>query len=146
MPETMTAGAITPSKPRFLTQEKLRFGDQDVQGHVNNSVYSTLFECSRVDFQTCGKCLTLDARQLVVIASITIDFRRELHWPATVEIRLGVSRIGRSSFGFMQELWTGDTMVATARSTQVVIDEITRRSTPLSQAQCDQLAHWIVES
>ena len=132
-----------PARLRYQTRETLRFGDQDIQGHVNNAVYSTLFECNRVAFQTSGNCLSVGSGQLVVLASITIDYRRELLWPGTVEIRLGVSRIGRSSFGFVQEMWLGETLVANARSTQVLIDRTTRTPTPLSPAQCDQLARWL---
>lgn len=128
----------------FHTQEKLRFGDQDIQGHINNAVYSTLFECNRVAFQTTQKCLILDPNQVVVVAAISIDFRRELHWPATIEIRLGVARIGRSSFDFSQEIWLGDSLISAARSTQVIIDRATRVAIPMTPKQRDQLGDWIV--
>jgi len=128
----------------FRTQEVLRFGDQDVQGHINNAVYSTLFECNRVAFQSTDRCLTVDPGQVVVVAAIAIDFLRELHWPATVDIHLGVTRIGRSSFDFAQQIWLGDTRIAAARSTQVVIDRLTRGAVPLSTEQRDQLGDWLV--
>ncbi len=128
---------------RFHTREVLRFGDQDSQGHVNNAVYSTLFESGRVAFQTAGDGLVPGSGQAVVLASITIDFLRELHWPGTVDLRLGISQIGRSSFGFAQEMWRGDVLVARARSTQVVIDRATRRPTPLSDGQRRQLEPWL---
>lgn len=139
-PETATQA---PADLRFQTSEALRFGDQDKQGHINNAVYSTLFECNRVAFQTTGQCLALEAHQVVVIAAIAIDFQRELHWPGTVDIRLGVTRIGRSSFDFAQEMYLGQTRIAKARSTQVVIDRQSRRSSPLLPEQRDQLARWM---
>ncbi|WP_323037629.1 thioesterase family protein [Pararhodobacter sp.] len=139
MPEVCAA---TDGQLRFRTQETLRFGDQDVQGHINNAVYSTLLECNRVAFQTTGKCLVLEPTQNVVVAAIAIDFLRELHWPATVEIRLGVTRIGRSSFDFAQEIWLGETRVSRARSTQVLMVRATRKPTPLSEDQRQQLSDW----
>ena len=62
---------------RFHTQEILRFGDQDSQGHINNAVYSTLFECNRVAFQTTASHLKLESDQVVVVAAVAIDFLRK---------------------------------------------------------------------
>lgn len=129
---------------RFHTQEILRFGDQDSQGHINNAVYSTLFECNRVAFQTTASHLKLESDQVVVVAAVAIDFLRELHWPGTVDIKLGVSNIGNSSFGFAQELWLGNEKIATAKSTQVVIHRNTRKPMPLSKEQRAQLNRWSV--
>lgn len=142
MPELRTAAE---SSLPFHTQEGLRFGDQDVQGHVNNSVYSTLFECSRVSFQTNPNSLFLAPGQRVVLVAIAIDFVAELHWPATVDITLGVAKFGRSSFGFAEEIWLGNVLVARARSTQVVINEKSRKSMALTQAQRELLSKWLVE-
>lgn len=129
---------------RFHTQEILRFGDQDSQGHINNAVYSTLFECNRVAFQTTASHLKLESDQVVVVAAVAIDFLRELHWPGTVDIKLGVSNIGNSSFGFAQELWLESEKIATAKSTQVVIHRSTRKPMPLSKEQRAQLNRWSV--
>ncbi|WP_341864210.1 thioesterase family protein [Gymnodinialimonas sp. 57CJ19] len=140
-PEMMSTQLPLP----FHTQETLRFGDQDVQGHINNAVYSTLLECSRVAFQSDPERFNLAAGQIVVIAALSVEFLRELHWPATVDIRLGVTRIGRSSFGFRQEIWLQDTLIAKARSTQVMIDAIARTSVALSDDQRQQLQAWVVD-
>lgn len=130
---------------RFHTEEVLRFGDQDRQGHINNAVYSTLFECNRVAFQSTSGHLALEEGQAIVIAAIAIDFLRELHWPATVTICLGVSNVGNSSFDFSQEIWLGETRIARARSTQVIIDKQTRQSMRLSEKQRRQLGLWLTQ-
>lgn len=143
MPDPVSRSA---ARLRYHTQERLRFGDQDSQGHINNAVYSTLFECNRVEFQSGPRFLELDDSQLSVLASVTIDYLRELHWPGIVDIRLGVSAIGRSSFCFEQELWLGDTLISRARSTQVMIDRESRKPVPLSEAQRQQLATWKTDS
>ena len=129
---------------RFHTQEVLRFSDQDTQGHVNNAVYSTLFECSRVACQSTDEHLILETGQVVVVAAIAIEFLRELHWPATVDIHLGVSKIGNTSFGFAQEMLLEGTCVAKARSTQVVIDQLSRQPIALSATQRQELELWHV--
>ena len=38
----------------FHTREKLRYGDTDRQGHVNNAVFATFFETGRVDMLING--------------------------------------------------------------------------------------------
>ena len=46
----MTAPETNSSPPRvFITNEKLRNGDTDQQGHINNAKIATFFESGRVE-------------------------------------------------------------------------------------------------
>lgn len=128
----------------FRTFEPLRFRDQDCQGHVNNAVYSTLFECNRVSFQTRTGAFAHDGSERLVLAALAIEFRRELRWPATIEIGLGCLRIGRSSFDLVQEISTDRVLVARARLTQVVLDAISHRPKPLTEGQRQVLTDYRV--
>lgn len=138
MPDTAAA------RLRFRSSEPLRYRDLDPQGHVNNSIYSTLFEQNRVAFQLSPGGFAEAEGQAVVLASMTVDFIRELHWPGAVEIALGVGRIGRTSFEVLQEMWSGGELAARARCAQVLISLKTRRPVPLSPDQRQQLEAWQV--
>ena len=122
------------------TLEKLRYADTDRQGHVNNAVFATLVEAGRVTFLYDPKRPLTPPGTQFVIAELTIRFLSELNWPGEVTVGTGVARIGNGSFVLEQAIVNGDYCAATARSVIVLMDEQTRRSTPLPQASRDVLA------
>lgn len=132
-----------PAQLPFRTCEALRFRDMDPLGHVNNSIYATLFEQNRVEFQSQPGGCREAAGQTVVLATMTIDFLREMHWPGTVEIGLGVGRLGTSSFDIEQEISRDGALIARGRCTQVLIDSAQRRPVPLSSEQRLRLSRWM---
>ena len=113
--------------------ERLRYGDTDRQGHVNNAVYATLFESSRVAFLFDPEAPVAPAGAQFVLARIAIDFRREMLWPGTVEIAAAVTRIGRSSVALRQALWREGVLSAEAESVVVLMDDATRAAVPLPE-------------
>lgn len=119
--------------------DKLRYGDTDRQGHVNNAVFATFFETGRCEFLLDPAGPLLAPGQSFVLARLEIDLLAEITWPGTVEIGTRVSRIGRSSIGIEQGLWQRGVAAARAVSVVVATDDTTRRSTPLSAAAIDRL-------
>jgi acyl-CoA thioester hydrolase len=119
--------------------DKLRLGDTDRQGHVNNAVFATFAETGRIEFMR-EDFLRLDRSGLgFVVARIEIDFRGELYWPGTVEIGTRLLAIGRTSWRLEHGVFVGERCVATAISVMVTIDAATRRPTPLP----DALRAWL---
>jgi acyl-CoA thioester hydrolase len=110
------------------TFDKLRYGDTDRQGHVNNAVFATLFETGRVSVFHDPDHPLLKPGHSFVIARIAIDYRAEIFWPGTVEIGTAVKTIGNSSVTFFQALFQAQKCVATAESVVVQVDGTTRRS------------------
>jgi acyl-CoA thioester hydrolase len=124
--------------------DTIRFGDLDRQGHVNNAVFATYLETSRV-------ALIYDADQGLLVPGVTsvlarleIDFLQELHWPGTVEIGTAVSAIGRSSYTLLQAIFHNGTCAATGRATLVMIDATTRRPRPLPPTVIARLQELLV--
>lgn len=134
---TDTAPATLGAYP-IHARDKLRYGDTDRQGHVNNAVFSTFFETGRVEFLMDPENPILTAGHGFVIARIIIDYRDEIRWPGTVEVGTRVLSVGRSSIRLEQGLFQGERLVATAESVIVHISDETRRSAPLSP---DQVAY-----
>ena len=66
------------------TFDKLRYGDTDRQGHVNNAVFATFYETGRVEMLNATGWKPENPDFSYVIARITIDFRAEIFWPGTV--------------------------------------------------------------
>lgn len=126
-----------PSPPAWTdfpltTFDKLRYNDTDRQGHINNAVFATLLETGRVELLYAPDGALHDPGCAFVIASLSLQFLKEINWPGQVDIGTGVAEVGRSSFTLTQGLFQNSQCVATAQTTIVQMNESTRRSHPLS--------------
>jgi acyl-CoA thioester hydrolase len=117
----------------FLTREKLRYGDTDRQGHVNNAVFATFFETGRVDMLIDGEVDLMGPDGAFVLARLLIDYRKEVNWPGEVEIGSRVLSVGRSSLRLEQAVFQNGECVASGESIVVLTDVNTRRSKPFAE-------------
>ena len=109
-------------------QIPVRFGDQDVMGHVNNAVIATYFEHARCTL-LIPRILSADHPDLnIVLARIVIDYVEEINFPATLDVGLRMAKIGGKSFVVGSAIFAGDTCFAVADATIVFFDTKTRRS------------------
>ena len=122
------------------TFDKLRYGDTDRQGHVNNAIFATFFETGRVEMLLAGGDGFLEPGQALVLARLEIDLVAEINWPGTVEIGTRVAKIGRSSMTLEQAVFQNGVLAAKGHSVVVLTDETTRRSTPLSATAIEKLS------
>ncbi len=114
--------------------EKIRFSDTDMIGHVNNVAFAALLESGRTAFGQANLFPHMPAGMLVVMARVEIDYRRELHWPLTVDVGTRIIAVGRASYVMGQGIFRGDTCATTGRTTLVMISRETRRSAPMPDA------------
>ncbi|MGH3747175.1 MAG: acyl-CoA thioesterase [Micromonosporaceae bacterium] len=103
----------------------MRWSDMDAYGHVNNVVYLTYLEESRVDMLfTLGS--ELGGRALsdgVLVARHEIDYKRPLvYHPRGVDIDLWVGDIKAASFEIRYEVHDETTLFARAASVLVPYD------------------------
>jgi acyl-CoA thioester hydrolase len=68
-----------------------------------------------------------------VIVQSNLNLVAEIQWPGTVEIGTGVLRLGNSSITLVQGLYQNQSLVATAETVIVQIDELTKKATALSE-------------
>ena len=115
------------------TRDLIRYGDLDPQGHVNNTVFATYFETGRVMLLREKRNLLNPPGATSVLARLDIRFLREMHWPGEVTIATATTRIGRSSYTFLQAIFQDGQCAATADATMVMIDATTRKATPLPE-------------
>lgn len=121
------------------TYEKLRYADTDRQGHVNNAVFSTMFETGRVELLYASDEPLWAPGCAFVIASLQLDFLGEITWPGRVEIGTRVLSVGRSSLTLEQGLFQNGSCCAMAKTVIVQMDEATRRAAPLSPTTSGRL-------
>ncbi len=115
------------------TFDKLRYGDTDRQGHINNAVFASLCETGRVSVLH-GDGPLADPGCAFVIARLDLNYHAELFWPGTVEIGTVVTAVGTSSITFAQALFQNAACAATATSVVVQVNQASRRPQALSEA------------
>ncbi|MEO8674786.1 MAG: thioesterase family protein [Casimicrobiaceae bacterium] len=122
-------------KPRLLVHTSLqaiRWGDMDMLGHVNNTVYFRYMEQARIEWVQA-----LDPQEkphdvtgpVVVNASCT--FLLPLVYPGDLEVRMSLGDPGRSSVGSFYEIWHDGRKFADGAAKIVWIDLASGRPVPL---------------
>jgi acyl-CoA thioester hydrolase len=116
---------------RYFEAEKIRFSDTDMMGHVNNVAFAALLESGRTAFAHALIFPYMPSGVAGVMARIEIDYRRELHWPATVDVASRLVGIGRSSYVIGQGIFRDEVCITTGQTTIVMIDRTTRKAVAL---------------
>jgi len=114
---------------RHWTAVSLRFSDQDSMGHINNVSYAAYVEQARVAFLddfVRSKGGDID----YILASVNIDYRREMHFPGAVDIGTRLIRIGTKSITTAYGLFKDGGNVATAGSVNVFFNAATGKTIP----------------
>lgn len=125
--------------------DKIRYADTDIQGHVNNSVFSTFLETGRVEILYSREFPLLSPNSSFVIASLQLVYKKEITWPGNVNIGTGVLKIGTSSVTLFQKLFQNDECAAYAETVIVQVDNSTKKSTPLSEESKEILSRYLLK-
>jgi acyl-CoA thioester hydrolase len=110
------------------TDVQMRFGDTDALGHVNNASYATYAELARLDFlQVFGTSV-----RSLILASLYVDFRRQVNLGDRVHVESSVKKLGNSSVTLKQTIYANDVVAADVTSVVVHFEYSTQRAKPLS--------------
>jgi acyl-CoA thioester hydrolase len=123
----------------YRLSDNVRYADLDPNQHVNNAVYATYFETGRVTLMKDRSFGLMPEGLTWIMVRLDIHFRAELRWPGTIETGLGVAKLGRTSVTFDQVVFSEGACVASAQSVSVLIDEATRKPTPLTAEIIEKL-------
>ena len=107
----------------FFTSEKIRFGDIDRQNHVNNLTICSYIECGRVEMREVNfPELARNPDNAWLVVHFEVSFKASTGYPGTVDVGTAVIHIGNSSYVLGHGVFSGDTCLATARTTTVFGD------------------------
>ncbi|MET0221886.1 MAG: thioesterase family protein [Tardiphaga sp.] len=143
---TATARAPTPrldDYPYRLT-DNVRFADLDPNQHVNNAVYASYFETSRVMLVKEPRHGLIPPGQSWVLVRLDIHYRAELHWPNTIDLGIGVAKLGRTSVTFEQVVFSEGRCIASAIATTVMVGLESRAPTPLPPEVIARFQPWML--
>jgi len=105
----------------FTETVDVRYQDHDTMGHVNNAVYVTYMEQARFAYLTEG--LGVPPMELnMVVANLTVDFRRPVQFADEVEVAVSVTDVGDTSFTMTYEVRDGEGVAVEGETTQVALE------------------------
>src|SRR5487761_2721442 len=130
----VNAPARLDSAPRledfpYRLTDNVRFADLDPNQHVNNAVYATYFETGRVTLMKDR------SYGLMPEGGTWIMVRHDMHFR--------VVKFGRTSVTFDQAVFSEGKCVASAQSVSVLLDEATRKPTPLTPEIIRNFQPWL---
>lgn len=120
----------------FVHRLDVRFRDCDPMGHTNNAVYLTYLEQTR--FAHWRSLWGAGTPQLppglpgIILARVECDYRRPSKYGDTLEVRMKVVEIGRTSFRYEYEIVDAEgRTVLTAKTVQVMYDYEAEKPVPI---------------
>ncbi|MCW5969595.1 MAG: acyl-CoA thioesterase [Blastocatellales bacterium] len=129
MSETVTRDQFT-----YWTEIEVRWGDMDAQGHVNNAVYFTYCEIARVKLLgEMGARGRADGPHGPALVTTTCDFRKQVVYPARLDVGVCVEEVGRRSFRMIYGIFFHgtDELAAAASSVNAWVDYEAGRAVPV---------------
>ena len=108
----MSLKSITdfPDHYKFNT----RWKDMDLFGHVNNAVFLTYIEDARIMY--FKRWNITEKKRSIIVASIKIDYLRQIKHPSKLIVGQKVSRIGNSSFDIQSTIFLNNDTKPAANS------------------------------
>ena len=133
-------------KARHVEPISVRWGDMDSMGHVNNAQYFTYCESARMSYFAAVRMHEHreDERHGPALAAANLNFRRQVRYPADLEVATRVTEIGRSSFKMEYELLHRgtDDRVADGVGVIVWVDYGTGKSIPLPESLKEEIRRF----
>jgi len=118
----------------FHVEVDTRWRDLDAFGHVNNAVFATYIETARGTLFEKWNLPFDGTGQSLIVASITIDYLKQIKHPTKMIIGQRISRIGNSSFDIESSIFTKENKQSSIANSKVIVvcfDFDTQKSVPV---------------
>jgi acyl-CoA thioester hydrolase len=125
---------------RHRTDIQPRFSDTDALGHVNNQSFAAYAELGRLDFVN-----HLFDRSVgtIILASLHLDFRRQVRFPEPLHVETWVAKLGTSSVTLQQIIYASGERAADVKSVIVYFDYLTGKPRELTAEIRTTLAPYV---
>jgi acyl-CoA thioester hydrolase len=104
---------------KFQHSLRTRWIDLDAFRHINNAVYLSYIEDARLELLSRWE-ITQDGKS-VIVASVTIDYYKQVLHPTELIIGQRVSRIGNKSFDITSIVFNKDTQESICQSVITIV-------------------------
>jgi acyl-CoA thioester hydrolase len=131
---------------RFFIPMPTRWGDSDLNGHINNAMFVRYLESGRLDYyaEVFDKGFDQSSPPEFILASLQIDYLKQVNHPAELTIGTRVSSLGNSSFESDGAIFLADeeAPVVISRSVCVWFNYDNNRSERIPQAARDAVDNY----
>jgi acyl-CoA thioester hydrolase len=135
---------LTPARYPFHCVMPTRFGDLDLNMHVNNVAMAGILEDGRVRFHRASGAQTAMHRMgiMAMVASSTIDYIDQAYYPDPLEMHAGAAALGRTSYQVVQLVTQGTRVVACSRVVMVCVAD--GKPAPLPDTFRQNVTDWLI--
>ena len=131
----------SPMRPRdayrHFTPIQTRWLDNDVYGHVNNTVYYSWFDTAvNAYLINAGVLDIINGKTIGLVVETGCRYARAVAFPETIEAGIRVAKLGTSSVRYEIGLFTADHDAPAAEGffVHVYVDRVSRRPVPVDAA------------
>lgn len=121
------------------TEIPVRFRDLDPLNHVNNALFNTYLEEARIRFlaEVGHMQSEFSEGKTFVLAKCTVEYLRQITFPATLKVGTGIHKIGNTSINILQGIYDSDSkkLMCMADSKGVWFDMEQQRPTRLPEIE-----------
>ncbi len=128
----MGQSSTGPSGPSLehVVEDTLRVSDLDFQRHMGNTAFTDILANARYTFMNEHVRPAVGFEPIIALVRLEVDFKGQVHYPATITTETCLDRVGRSSLGLAQRMLVGTRLVASSRSVFVLTDRSSGEATP----------------
>lgn len=136
---TLADDGASPGTALFETVLPVRWGDQDADGHVNNTVMLRFAEEARMQWASALNLAQEAPDRTPVVAAVGCTYHAPVHYPASVHVRVFCTRLGRTSLHLAFEIGVieagaAQRRCASACAVWVWVEKESRRPIPMPAA------------
>lgn len=106
----------------YVYRARVRWADQDAQGHVNNVAYLDYMQEARVDWILNGSQAHMLSEGVLVVDHHIEYLAQSMFTPELIIIKMWVTDLGGARFGVSYDIYQGQTHVARAKTTLATYD------------------------
>lgn len=121
-----------------------RFGDLDTNQHINNVSLTSILEDARVRFHAQSSYHAAMGELVSMVASLNVEYLDQGFYPHPLEIHVGASRLGRTSYSLCQLVRQRDYAVAYSEIVMVCVGK--SGPEPLPDAFRSAVSDWMVRT
>jgi acyl-CoA thioester hydrolase len=133
---------LDPARYPFHCRIEPRFGDLDVNLHINNVALAAMLEEAHVRFHRASGYAARQQGLSTMVASVTIDYLAQGSYPEPVDVHIAVERMGRTSHVLAKLATQGERPIGFSRAVLVSVRNDGPAPMPdafVAQADCWEL-------
>ena len=124
-----------------------RFSDMDLFGHVNNASLAQMYDdaVARFNSEVFGRdLLTEPGRRQLLLAESVVRYLAAAYWPQDMVTGIGVTKVGRSSFGLGLGCFQNETCITASDIAMVYAEDGVAR--PIPEGARSKLQSLLIEA